>query len=210
MNAANPKPAVRGRPRSNRKRREIMQAAIELFTRNGFDGTSVDDVASAAGVSKQTVYSHYGSKENLFGLAISTRCRQSGIDPEDLDLSEPPELALPKIARQFMSLVTSPEATRVHAVCTGSSETHPELGRLFFNYGPRQAVAALEHYLRAQQAAGRLRMDDPSHAAWQLLSMLKAEAQLRIQFRLAPLSQRDSDAYTDSCVAMFLRAYAAP
>lgn len=185
-----------------------MQAAIELFTRNGFDGTSVDDVASAAGVSKQTVYSHYGSKENLFGLAISTKCRQSGIDADGLDLSEPPELALPKIARQFSSLVTSPEATRVHAVCTGSSENHPELGRLFFNYGPKQAVEALEHYLRAQQVAGRLRIEDPSHAAWQLLSMLKAEAQLRIQFRLAPLSKRAAEAYIDSCVAMFLRAYA--
>jgi AcrR family transcriptional regulator len=210
MNSATINTAQRGRPRSSKKRREIMRAAIELFTRNGYEGTSVDDVAAAAGVSKQTVYSHYGSKENLFGLAVSTVCKQSGMDADAIDMQAPPEQVVRQIARQFMELITSPEATRVHAVCTVSTETHPELGRLFFAHGPQQAVGVVAQYLTAQAEAGTLAISDGQQAAWQLLSMLKAEAQMRLQFKLKPLGKAESEAYLESCVNMFLRAYAAP
>lgn len=185
-----------------------MRAAIELFTRHGYEGTSVEEVAAVAGVSKQTVYSHYGSKENLFGLAVSTKCKQSGMDVEAINMHAPPELVLPQVARQFMALVTSPEATRVHAVCTVSSDTHPELGRLFFTHGPQQAVDVVAQYLSTQHQAGTLVVPDARHAAWQLLSMLKAEAQMRVQFKLKPMARAEAEAYLESCVAMFLRAYA--
>ncbi|HET6586161.1 MAG TPA: helix-turn-helix domain-containing protein, partial [Oleiagrimonas sp.] len=48
------------------KRAAILAASIDLFTRQGFEGTSMDAVATAAGVSKLTVYSHFGDKDNLF------------------------------------------------------------------------------------------------------------------------------------------------
>lgn len=199
---------TRGRPRSEEKRREILRAGIELFTHNGYEGTSVDDIAAAAGVSKQTVYSHYGSKENLFALAVSAKCKQSGIDPDAMDPDLMPEVMLPELARRFVELVTSPEATRVYALCTGKAETHPELGRLFFEHGPLQTKRAVAGYLAAQDRTGRLQIDNPEHAAWQLLSMLKAEAQMRVQFKLKPMRQAEQRSYIDDCVAMFLRAYA--
>lgn len=185
-----------------------MAAAVDLFARNGFDGTSVDDIAAVAGVSKQTVYSHFGSKESLFGLAVSTKCRQSGIDPDAVDPDAPPEVMLPEIARRFLQLVTSPEAIRVHNVCTGSAETHPELGRLFFKHGPKETVDVVAEYLGAQARAGRLRIEHPRDAAWQLLCMLKAESHMRLQFKLEPIPSEEVQDYVRSCVAMFLRAYA--
>jgi AcrR family transcriptional regulator len=199
--------AQRGRPRSEEKRREIMQAAIDLFTERGYEHTSVDDIAAAAGVSKQTVYSHYGSKENLFGLAVSTRCKQSGIDEDSIDLDAPPGELLPRLAEQFLELVMSPSAKRVYAVCTGSADTHPELGALFFEHGPRQTVRALARYFEAQTERGALCVDDPEHAAWQYLGMLKAEAQMRVQFNMKPLAEREIRSYLKSCVDVFLRAY---
>mgnify|MGYP001821313898 CR=1 FL=1 len=120
----------RGRPRSEEKRMQIMSAAMELFTLNGFEGTSVDDIAAAAGVSKQTVYSNFGSKEALFGLAISKKCEQSGMGSSEIDPQIPPERMLPEIARRFVKLITSPEAIRINAVCTANGETHPELSRM--------------------------------------------------------------------------------
>ena len=58
-----------GRPKDLEKRAAILQAAKQLFTTQGFDGTSMDAIAGLAGVSKLTVYSHYRDKERLFVAA---------------------------------------------------------------------------------------------------------------------------------------------
>lgn len=205
--AAQDKARSPGRPRSEEKRVQIMNAAIELFTTNGYEGTSVDEIAARAGVSKQTVYSHYGCKETLFGLAVSTKCKSSGMDAEDIDPAVPPEQMLPELARSFIELITSPEAVSVHAICTISADSHPELGKAYFERGPLATVRAVADYLAAQHRTGRLCVDNPEHAAWQLLCMLKAEAQMRAQFNLDAKDPNDLEDYVNSCVAMFLRAY---
>ena len=181
---------------------------MKLFTQNGFEGTSVDHIAEAAGVSKQTVYSHYGCKETLFGLAISSKCRMSGIDPEAISADVPPDRMLTEIATRFLDLINSPEAVSVHAICTGSAEAHPELGQVYFERGPLATVDAVAAYLEAQDRTGRLQVDDPETAAWQFLCMVKAESHLRVQFNLEPMERALETGYLESCVHMFLRAYA--
>src|SRR5215204_90789 len=63
-----------GRPeeesRSARKRRGILEAATTVFLRNGYLGTSMDEIAALAGVSKQTIYKHFTDKEQLFSAII--------------------------------------------------------------------------------------------------------------------------------------------
>lgn len=197
-----------GRPKSEEKRREILRAAVDLFTEKGYDGTSVDDIARAAGVSKQTVYSHFGSKEALFARAVSTKCRQSGIDPDLIDHEARPGDMLFELGVRFISLITSPEAVRVNCVCTSSAETHPELGRLFFEHGPVQTVEVIAEYLENQQRRGRLHIPDAMQAAWQFLGMLKCEAQMRAQFNMRLQSKSEIERHIRACVDMFLRAYA--
>ena len=53
-------------------RAKIEDAAVELFAENGFTGTSMDDVADAAGVSKGTIFYNYSAKAELFAHLIST------------------------------------------------------------------------------------------------------------------------------------------
>src|SRR6202171_5577177 len=57
------------KPKSLRKgpdrRRQILAAASELFARNGFDGTSIRDIATASGVLSGSLYYHFPSKEDL-------------------------------------------------------------------------------------------------------------------------------------------------
>src|SRR5438445_3598209 len=48
----------------------ILEAATTLFLRNGYLGTSVDDIAALAHVSKQTVYTHFADKQQLFAQLI--------------------------------------------------------------------------------------------------------------------------------------------
>jgi len=207
MNTLKAEMKTRGRPRSTKKRDQIMASAVELFTRDGYEGTSVEDIAARAGVSKQTVYSHFGNKETLFGLAVSSRCKQSGIDPDSIDPKMPPEQMLPEMARRFVQLINSEEAVRVQAVCISSAESHPELGRIFFERGPLQTVHVVAEYLESQHARGNLQVENPLMAAWQFLCMLRAESQMRSQFNLDRQPETDLYEYADYCVAMFLRAY---
>jgi TetR/AcrR family transcriptional repressor of mexJK operon len=199
----------RGRPPSQKKHQRILEAATRLFTEHGYEGTSVDDIAAAASVSKQTVYSHFGSKENLFGLAVAEKCKASGVDEDAIDMDLPPEVLIPQVARRFVTLVKSREALRVYAICTNSCESHPRIAELFYLHGPQKTVDVLSVYLQRQVALGRLTINDPDAAAWQFLCMLKGEAHMRAQFGLEALPQEAEDAYIDGCVEMFLRAYGA-
>src|SRR3546814_14378902 len=70
-------PAAPGRPKDMEKGSAILDAARLLFTSQGFDGTSMDQIAAGAGASKPTVYSQYCDKENLFAAGVrSYRERQ--------------------------------------------------------------------------------------------------------------------------------------
>lgn len=51
--------------RTARTRERLLAAALDLFSRNGYDGTTVAQVAAAAGVTEMTFYRHFGSKEAL-------------------------------------------------------------------------------------------------------------------------------------------------
>ena len=68
--AAAPKPSGPGRPKDLGKRSSILEAAKRLFSMEGFAGVSMDQIAAEAGVSKLTVYSHFGDKEALFFAAV--------------------------------------------------------------------------------------------------------------------------------------------
>ncbi|AIL08763.1 TetR/AcrR family transcriptional regulator [Stenotrophomonas maltophilia] len=72
------KPAAKaagpGRPKDLGKRAAILEAAKVLFIEQGYTGVSMDAIAAQAGVSKLTVYSHFGDKETLFSEAVQSKC----------------------------------------------------------------------------------------------------------------------------------------
>jgi AcrR family transcriptional regulator len=60
------------------KRQQIVEGAISIFLQHGYEGTGMNQVADAAGVTKQTIYSHFGDKEGLFIAIIQelTQCHE--------------------------------------------------------------------------------------------------------------------------------------
>ena len=64
--------------RSQRKHRAIVEAATEVFLANGYSRTSMDDIARQAGVSKQTVYQHFKSKEQLLTHVVTSIIADAG------------------------------------------------------------------------------------------------------------------------------------
>src|SRR5690606_40902510 len=71
---ASPRQASPGRPKDLAKGAAILEAAKRMFTLHGYERTSMDLIASEAGVSKLTVYSHFGDKDALFAAAVKSHC----------------------------------------------------------------------------------------------------------------------------------------
>ena len=53
----------------NKTKRKIFSAAIELFSKNGYDNATVDDITAIAGVAKGSLYYHFSKKEDIFDIA---------------------------------------------------------------------------------------------------------------------------------------------
>ncbi|HYN75606.1 MAG TPA: TetR/AcrR family transcriptional regulator [Candidatus Limnocylindria bacterium] len=68
--AAKPKPVVRGRMSGAERRAQLIDVGRKLFAEKGFDGTSVEEIANKAGVSKPVVYEHFGGKEGLYAVVV--------------------------------------------------------------------------------------------------------------------------------------------
>ena len=198
-----------GRPKDMEKRAAVLEAAKTLFLSRGFDGTSMDAVAAEAGVSKLTVYSHFGDKDTLFKSAVQSKCEQQL--PATLfqaPKGTPIDKALLAIARGFHELVHSAESIALHRMMMSPSGQPNHLAELFFEAGPKRTLEDYEQFLRAAIAAGELDIPDPARAAGHFLVLLKGLGHMRHLLGCArAMNARESDLHIRSVVDLFLRAY---
>ena len=208
MNVASERCCGPGRPKDLEKRAAILEAAKRLFPQHGFEGTSMDAVAAEAGVSKLTVYSHFGGKEALFIETV--RCKCDGLLPRTLfevDVKAPIRGQLLGVARAFFAMMMSDSALGLHRTLVASSQQSPKLAKLFWEAGPMQVQAGLAEMLQKEVAARQLDIADPCRAASQFFALLKGEHHARMLFGCGQPSAEEAEAHLEATVDMFLRAY---
>lgn len=213
MSEASPSPtnsATRTRNRSEEKRHRIMEAAADLFMEQGFDVTSMGAIAERAEVSKQTVYSHFGSKEKVFVASVENRCMMESLEPDFFCEQRPIANMLLELAHRFHRLLMSEGGVNVMRFCECNAATHPQLSELFYNAGPANLQHMLESYLAQKVDAGELKIDNPHFAANQLIFMVNAESPMRRRLGIeVNQSEQEIDEYLKSCVDLFLKGYRA-
>jgi TetR/AcrR family transcriptional repressor of mexJK operon len=208
-----------GRPedigRSARKRRAILDAATAAFLRNGYLGTSMDEIAAEAGVSKQTVYRQFADKEGLFTEIVLGTIDEVG-EPfftgiETLHDSEDLEADLRQIAVQLVSVAGNPRLLQLRRLVIGEAGRFPELGRRYYERGPGRSTEGLASRFRRLAEKGLLLVNDPELAAqhfnWLILSipLNRAMFSVEVDFTAAELRR-----YADEAVRVFLAAYGQP
>ena len=204
------KPAGPGRPKDLGKRAAILDAAKRMFTVQGYDGVSMDQIAAEAGVSKLTVYSHFGDKEALFAAAVKAHCDMGLPDAlfavaPDTPLRE----RLLQIARAFYAMVSAPEAVAGHRIMCTPQITASPLPRLFWEAGPKRVQAAFVTLLEHRIAAGELAIDDVPRAAGQFFALLKGDPHAQLVFGCCDMPDAAAiDAHLVASVDLFLRGYA--
>lgn len=204
------KPNAPGRPKDAGKRAAILDAARRLFVSLGFERVSMDQIAAEAGVSKLTVYSHFGDKESLFGEAVRAHCEQ-GMPTSlfDAQPGTPVRERLLAIGHAFFAMVMTPEAIAGHRILCSPQVTSTGLPTVFWEAGPQRVQAAFAALLERRAASGELEVDDADLAAAQFFTLLKGEPHMQAVFGYC-CSKRSPDAekHVVSAVDFFLRAYA--
>jgi AcrR family transcriptional regulator len=189
------------------KREAILEAARKVFLEVGFGATSMDAVAAVARVSKQTVYNHFGSKEELFGAMIRSACDRI-VTAFEQARSGGPEETLRTVARVFMDKLFTRERQGLYRILMAEGQRFPELGRIFYECGPQVTRKYLADYFTEQNVRGTLHVDNPAVTAEQFIGMLTG-CQLRAQLGIEPLPSQDViDAYIENAVSLMMRACA--
>jgi TetR/AcrR family transcriptional regulator, mexJK operon transcriptional repressor len=202
--------------RSERKRRAIVEAATILFLENGYLGTSMEQIATVARVSKQTVYRHFSDKEALFNAIVTATVNEASdtVAAAVHELPDSGDLAadLRALARRELELVMQPQILRLRRLVTAEAARFPSLGRMFFERGPGRTIAELATVFERLAGEGKLQISDALLAAtqfnWLVMSVPLNRAML-LGVDSTP-SPDELTRYAHEGVAVFLAAYGPP
>ncbi|MBV6287225.1 TetR/AcrR family transcriptional regulator [Pseudomonas aegrilactucae] len=202
-------PAGPGRPKDLAKRQAILEAAKALFLTHGYANTSMDAVATAAGVSKLTVYSHFTDKETLFSSAVVATCTAQ-LPEVIFELAEGAsvEQVLLNIGRGFQALISSDQSVKLSRLIMALGPQDPKLSQIFFEAGPLLVLHEMEVLLQRIDQRGLLGIDHPAKAAEHFFCLLKGAANYRLLLGYAPaLDAEAAERHVQDVVALFIRAY---
>ncbi|HEV8459305.1 MAG TPA: TetR/AcrR family transcriptional regulator [Gaiellaceae bacterium] len=204
------------------KRNAIVEAAKRVFLRRGYTEASVDAIASEAGVSKQTIYNHFGDKEQLFLTVIQTAQRDAeaeargavGDDPgltlvEDfLGESNDLDRDLRAFAQRSARFALREDIVALRRLVVAEAPNHPELVAEWGRRRPELELA-LARAIDRQSKRGVLDVPDAALAAHQFVLLILVEALMRSSFGAHTLSDAELEAIVDAGVEMWLRCYRA-
>ncbi len=194
------------------KRLSILEAATDVFFREGFAGANIDMIAAEAGVSRQTIYNHHGDKENLFVAVVRMLTEQlnSGFfDTLSTFPDHPADLEKELIDFAFnlnLNCICNSSGKYFRKLIETEGQRYPELFAAWRTDGPGKVWAVLAAHLARLAHAGYLDIDDPDVAARQFLALINAD--LRISMALGdPIREEHVRQSAGNAIRTFLRAF---
>lgn len=155
---------------------QILNAAADLFLQEGFDGASVAAIAKLAGASKETLYSRFPTKKELFETVIA---RKTEILLQQfsrlLAAGQPVEKTLERYGLDLLNFMLMPETQRLNRTVIASAPQFPELAKHYWHACPRREKQQLAEYLDGQRKSGLLVMSDVNKAAELFFSLCLGE-----------------------------------
>jgi AcrR family transcriptional regulator len=190
------------------KTEAILDAAVEVIGERGLSAP-MEEIARRAGVSKQTVYNHYGSKADLMRALMGRRVEAITASLREPGAVDNPTETLEAYARSVLeTVITTKSYSMLRVIILGSGEM-PDVAREVFESGPASARRQLAAYLETETKLGRMKVEDFDQAAEFFSGMVMGHSQLRSLLRLP--SEKTSDEYgrlAREAAVRFMRAYA--
>lgn len=169
-------------PRVVRSRAALVEAARTLFLRKGYAGTTMEEIAALAGLTKRTAYNNYATKDALFTLivedviafaeAFARALREEftvGITAANL------RATLDDLGRRLALGIVRPEVVALRRLLIGEAQGFPALGKEYFDRAPGQVMDALASGFEHLGRVGLLRVTDARPAAAQFAYLVAGE-----------------------------------
>lgn len=214
------------RTKSNSTHLQILGAAKAAFEQDGFERTSMDNIAERSRVAKATLYNYFKSKEALFLAVIEQvagnhvhptllpeqTCRTANpighmlktLESSSNNITE----ALKALGERFIASYHTPSMLASKRMVIGASN-QSSIGQLFFDKGPSQGFKAVEAFFAKAIAAKQLRAENPKIMAAHFRGLLTSEFIDEAIYNTmpAPSSPDEIKAITARAVAVFMKAY---
>jgi AcrR family transcriptional regulator len=193
----------------NPKVKLILKGAAKVFLNEGYDVATTDLIARTAGVSKATLYVYFKSKEALLQAMVKYETARILPAPAWQPESEPMDVyaVLRRIAIQHTHFVLNKSASDLYRLVMAQATRFPEIGRIFYDSGPRRFRAQLADVFDVAIAQGHLDIPDVDLAASHFLSLILGALPFNLFISIPIPPQEEVDAFVDSGLRVFLRAY---
>jgi AcrR family transcriptional regulator len=186
------------------KRQEIIRAAIEVFARNGFRGTTTRDLAAHADVNEAIIFRHFNTKQELYRAILEEKVNQG----RDVQCEENRQLVeggddrrfFETVGRQFLERHEQ-DSTFMRLLMFSALEGH-ELSQMFLSSMAGRDPLAL--YIEKRMDAGVFRRADPHLAARAFLGMFVAYIQMQEIFGLKNIKQFERNEVVETFVSIYL------
>lgn len=194
-----------------RKCEQILTSAGQLFLQQGYERTSMSQIAQLAGVSKGSLYNHFENKADLFTAFFEERSRTRLDTLKAVSRTPQPDLrtALIQAASTIITLLTDHEAIGLYRIVVAEANEFPHLADTLWHYGFSRTLSSLTEWFTHKHEAGLLKVDDAAFAAEQFLMMSQTRIVQRTRLSLPVDRSPESINHVASAVAdHFLKIYA--
>lgn len=194
------------RVKTDERRDAILSAALELFYEVGYERASMAAISARLGGSKQTLYSYFKSKEELFSAAMVDAMEERGyqllelLDRDSMDLRS----TLSKFAEAYLDFIASPEIILNGRIAIGAASSG-DLGAHLYQLGPRRLWDEITVYLADRIERGQLHAPDARIATLHFQGLLEAGYAEPLMFGAPPLLNRHDAAH--AAIDTYMRAY---
>ncbi len=154
------------------KRRAALDAAVTAFLQNGYDHTTLAQIANEAGISTGTLFKHFPTKAALFGAIMEEMWAADPNLEQPLPPAGNPEAGLSSIGHDYADRLRHPQTEPFFRVIIAEAPRFPELGRALFERGKAPYLERLYAYLRSEITAGTMHIEDIPLAGRQFFGMI--------------------------------------
>lgn len=192
------------------RRKAIIAIAREVFMNEGYAETSMSTIAARVGGSKGTLYNYFPSKEALFAEMVRSEC-QLEAQMADTLIEDGADVAsaLRTIGRRMVRFIFSDQVQAIHRIVLAEATRMPEIGRAFYENGPRIGIERVAGHIERWMGEGKLKPGNPVRAAEQFGELCKGGLYQKMMWQVETPTDARIDANVDEAVAIFLAYYAA-